>query len=68
MTFLSEDPGRDFDRYDMALAQKEARLPQCERCGCHIHDTYYEINNEILCECCMRDEYSRSAEDWLNDY
>lgn len=68
MSFYSDDPVRDFDRYDMAQAQLEAKLPQCERCGHPIHDTYYEINNEILCEKCMHDEYGRSAEDWLNDH
>lgn len=66
--FYSDDPVRDFDRYDMAMAQKEAKLPQCEKCGKHIHDdTFFEIDNEILCEDCMRDLYERSTDDWLRD-
>lgn len=66
--FYSDDPVRDFDRYDMAMAQKEAKLPQCEKCGKHIHDdTFFEIDNEILCEDCMRDLYKRSTDDWLRD-
>lgn len=67
--FYSDDPVRDFDRHDMAMAQREARLPQCEKCGKPINDDFfYEIDNEILCEKCMHDEYSRSTEDWLNDH
>lgn len=67
--FYSDDPVRDFDRYDAYQAQQEAKLPQCEKCGKPIHDdVYYEINNEILCESCMQDEYARSTQDWLSDH
>ena len=67
--FYSDDPVADFDRYDAEMAQKEARLPQCEKCGQYIHDDFYfEINNEMLCEKCMEMEYSRSTEDFLNDH
>lgn len=66
--FYSDDPARDFDRYDMAMAQREAKLPKCDKCGKPIHDDFfYEIDGEILCEKCMHDEYSRSTEDYLND-
>lgn len=66
--FRTDDPLRDFDRYDAAMAAREARLPQCEKCGEYIHDdVYFEIDNEILCEECMRDRYERSIADWLND-
>lgn len=67
--FYSDDPVRDFDRCDMAMAQREARLPQCEKCGKPINDDlYFEIENEILCEKCMHDAYARSTEDWLSDH
>jgi formylmethanofuran dehydrogenase subunit E len=66
--FYTDDPIRDFDRYDMALAQREARLPVCEKCKKPINDdTYFEIDEEILCEKCMHDRYARSTEDWLLD-
>lgn len=69
MRFYSDDPVRDFDRYDAYQAQLETRLPVCERCGKPINDDrYFEINNELLCEKCMDDEYGRSTEDWLNDH
>ena len=66
--FYSDDPVRDFDRYDMAQAMKEARLPVCDKCKKRIHDDiYFEIDEEILCEKCVHDEYARSTEDWLED-
>ena len=66
--FYSDEPVRDFDRHDMAMAQRVAKLPKCERCGKPINDDrYFLINEEILCENCMVDEYGRSTEDYLND-
>lgn len=68
MFIRTDDPLRDFDRYDAMMADREAKLPQCDRCGEPIDDdVYYEIDNEILCEKCMHDMYARSTEDWLND-
>lgn len=68
MSFYSDDPERDFDRWDAYQAQQEARLPKCEKCGKPINDDiYFEIDEEILCEKCMHDEYARSTEDWLRD-
>ena len=66
--FYTDDPVADFDRYDMAMAQREAKLPICEKCGKPIYERYFEIDNEILCEKCMDDEYGRSTEDWFNDH
>lgn len=66
--FRTGDPLEDFDRYDMAQAQYEAKLPQCEKCGKPIQDEiYFFVNNEIRCEDCMIDEYGRSTQDFLSD-
>ena len=69
--FYSDDPGRDFDRYDAYQSQREAKLPECENKGCRcrkIHDEiFFEIDGEILCKKCVRDRYGRSTEDWLRD-
>ena len=68
MFFRSDDPLRDFDRYDMAMAQREARLPVCDKCGKRIHDEiYFDINGDVFCEDCMFDEYGRSTQDYLED-
>ena len=66
--FYSDDPVRDFDRYDMAMAQREAKLPKCDECGKPINDDmFFDIEGEILCENCMRDRYGISTEDYLRD-
>lgn len=69
--FRFGDPERDFDRLDRRQAEAEARLPRCEnkKCGKRIdEDFYYEIDNEILCEECMKRRYRKSTEDFANGY
>ena len=54
-----------WEKYDRDLEKALARRPQCEKCGKHIQDDYYfEINNEVLCQGCMEDQYMRSTEDY----
>ena len=66
--FRTDDPLRDFDRYDAAMAALEAKLPHCDKCGEAINDDeYFYINDEVLCEECMRNEYARSTQDYLDD-
>lgn len=67
--FRHGDPLDDFDRLDKEQARAEARLPVCEKCGNRIHDDYYfEIDNEILCEECMRDRYQKSTDDFAEGW
>lgn len=69
--FRHGDPLDDFDRLDRKQAEAEARLPRCENKKCHKRideDFYYEIDNEILCEECMKRRYRRSTEDFANGY
>ena len=66
--YYSDNPAVDFIRYDAEMARREAMLPHCEKCGEPINeDEYFYINDEILCEKCMRNEYAFSTEDYLND-
>ena len=66
MMFYSDDPGRDFDRWDMEQERRRARLPVCECCQKTINDDdYYDINNELLCEECVKDKYRRYTADLL---
>lgn len=66
--FYSDDPARDFDRWDTEQARREARLPVCEnpKCKKRINDDFYwEIDGEILCEDCMNLRYRKYTEDYI---
>lgn len=66
--FYSDDPARDFDRWDMEQERRRARLPVCDRCLKSINDeTFFDFEGYVLCEKCMHDVYGRSTEDYLRD-
>ena len=66
MYFRTADPIDDFNRQDMEQARYEARLPVCEKCGKRIHEYYFEIDNEILCEDCAHEQYRKDADAFAN--
>ena len=55
--FYSDDPGRDFDRWDRAQTKLLERLPICERCGQPIQqDTNpVRIGGAWYCDDCIED-------------
>lgn len=60
--FYSDDPVKDFERYDARLTQMLERLPVCADCGEHIQDEEaFYINDEWLCNDCI-DSYKRGVE------
>ena len=69
MYFRTGDPLDDFDRLDRLQAQREARLPICEKCGERIHDEdYYDVEGDSLCEDCMKEKYRRYTADLVDAY
>lgn len=50
----TNDPERDFARWDVEQAEKEAELPECECCGEHKY-VWYEPFDHIICEDCIND-------------
>lgn len=67
--YRSDDPERDFDRQDAEHAAYHARLPKCEKCKQTIEeDDYFEIDDEILCEDCMRKKYMKNTHDYAEGY
>ena len=63
--YYSDDPARDFDRWDMEQAKYEARLPVCDCCGETINDDFYwEIDDEILCADCMNERFRKYTDDY----
>lgn len=56
--FRSDDPGRDFDKWDAEQARLLEQLPKCDICDHPIQDDhYYRINGENYCPSCL--EYFR---------
>ena len=57
-----------YDDADYARAEAEKELPVCTCCGEVIQDDfYYEIDDEILCEECLKDNYRKSVDDYIED-
>ena len=58
-----------YDLWAMNDAEQErqrAKLPFCSECGEHIQaDTCYEINGELICPDCMRDNHRKCTDDYM---
>lgn len=64
----SDDPCRDFDRYDADLQAELNRLPKCCCCDEEIQgEYYYEINGEIICEECLNEHHRKRVDEYLSD-
>ena len=67
MMFYSDNPHRDFDRYEAEQEAQLEKLPMCDKCGEHIQDDYcYEINGEIYCEDCMNETFRRNVDSLID--
>lgn len=62
----TDDPVADFDRYDAEQQAKLEKLPVCSYCDTHIQDDYlYEINDEVICEECLNQNFRKNVEDFI---
>ena len=53
---LTDDPLRDFDRYQMEQYLWEQSRPICHDCGEHITGEYlWEFDGNYYCESCVRE-------------
>ena len=58
--YYSDDPGRDYDRYDRDREGWLSSRPICSVCGEYIQDdTCYEFDVDLVCQDCLR-EYCES--------
>lgn len=54
--YRSDDPLRDFDRWDFDEERWLASRPKCAECGEPITtDTAYRFEGELICEDCMHE-------------
>lgn len=65
--YRSDNPFADFDRWDADQQEQMDRLPHCECCREPIVDYVWEIDGQILCEECAKEEYRKDAEDYFNE-
>ena len=64
--FYSDNPIRDYDRYCEEQEREMERYPECCDCGKRITDDFvYYIFGDIYCEECMKDEYRRPVDDFI---
>lgn len=61
----------NLDFYSMHEAEQEkklAKLPVCSCCGEPIQDDFcYEIDNELICEDCLKENFRRSTDDFIDE-
>lgn len=64
--FYSDDPHRDFDRYEAARERRLKLLPVCSECGEPIQsETYYEFDDgKCICPECLEENHRRFTEDY----
>ena len=64
--FRTDDPVADFERYDAEQQKELEKCPKCSECSEYIQDEhYYEINDEVVCEECLNQNYRKNVEDYI---
>ncbi len=64
--YYSDDPIRDYDRYDTYRERELKKRPRCSDCDNPIQDDYcYVINDEPICEDCLKSNYRKAVEDLI---
>lgn len=64
----TDNPIADYDRYDTEQMKRLQRLPVCAECGEPIQDEEcYDIDGELVCAECLRDNHRVWTEDYMND-
>ena len=62
----TDDPIRDFERYDQKQEEALDKLPRCSICDRQIQDDYlYVINDELICEKCLERDYRKETDDYI---
>ena len=64
--FRSDDPGRDFDRWDEWREGLRKELPRCDKCHREIEDErYVEFDGFKVCGECLEKHYTKDNEAYL---
>lgn len=60
--YRTDDPIADYDRWEREQELRTAKLPECDICGRHIEDHYYNLYGEICCEDCLDEHFRVTVE------
>ena len=58
----SDEPIRDFERYDSEKEEATESFPHCDCCGEVIYEYLWEIDGETYCEDCLNENFRRSVD------
>lgn len=62
---FTDDPARDFERYDAEQEARLAKRPVCYECGEPIQDDdCWEMNGELICTECLEANHKKNTEDY----
>lgn len=65
--FLTGDPEKDFDLYEAEREKAVNKLPICVECDEPITtDECYEINDELICPECLKNNYRKFTDDYID--
>lgn len=60
----TDNPLADFEAHDAECSRWLDSRPVCSNCGEPIQDAFcYEINDEVICEDCLNDNFRKAVED-----
>jgi late competence protein required for DNA uptake (superfamily II DNA/RNA helicase) len=63
----TDDPVADFNRRDNEEIAWLKRRPKCCNCNQHIQDdTFYEIDGNFYCAECLKNDFRRWTENYIN--
>ena len=63
--FFTDDPIRDYDRYQEEQDKQLQKLPRCSECDNPIQtEECYEFNDELICPECLKDNHRKPVEDY----
>ena len=62
----TDDPIADFNRHEAEQQAELDKLPVCYECGEPIQDEEcFEINDELICPECLKDNHRKKVEDYI---
>lgn len=65
--YYTDDPLKDFDRYEAEQQRYLDSLPKCAECGEPIQsEKCYEIDGELICQDCLENNHMHWVEDYID--